>query len=115
MVASGTRNARAISGVLSPPISRSVSATCAAWPSAGWQQVKISRSRSSVTGPSSAGSSCRRRLYSVGWPPPHRHGERLLHRVLGQVDVAEDPGEDGHRAAILRPEYVFDAQSATSS
>ena len=46
-VASGTRNARAISGVVSPPSSRSVSATRASVESTGWQQVKISRSRSS--------------------------------------------------------------------
>ncbi len=57
IVASGTRKARAISAVASPPRSRSVSATCAARPSAGWQQVKMSRSRSSGTGPSSSGSS----------------------------------------------------------
>ena len=56
MVGSGTRKARAISGVLSPPSSRRVSATRAAGASAGWQQVKIRRSRSSDTGPSSAGS-----------------------------------------------------------
>ncbi len=49
MVVSGTANARAIAAVDSPPISRSVSATCAAGASAGWQQVKISRSESSRT------------------------------------------------------------------
>ena len=48
MVASGTRNAAAISAVVSPQSSRSVSATCASRASAGWQQVKTSRSRSSV-------------------------------------------------------------------
>src|SRR5579859_623676 len=57
MVVSGTRNACAISAVVSPPSSRRVSATRAAAPSAGWQQVNISRSRSSRTGPSSSGSS----------------------------------------------------------
>ena len=57
MVASGTRNARAISGVDRPPSSRSVSATRASGASAGWQQVKISRRRSSCTGPSSGGTS----------------------------------------------------------
>ena len=56
MVASGTRKARAISAVVSPPRSRSVSATWAPTPSAGWQHVKISRSRSSPMGPVSAGS-----------------------------------------------------------
>ena len=47
IVGSGTRNARAISTVLSPPSVRSVSATWASMASAGWQQVKISSSRSS--------------------------------------------------------------------
>ncbi len=47
-VASGTRNARAISGVCRPPTRRRVSATRASRARAGWQQVKISRSRSSA-------------------------------------------------------------------
>ena len=47
IVSSGTRNARAISSVVSPPSARSVSATWASSASAGWQQVKISSSRSS--------------------------------------------------------------------
>ena len=47
IVGSGTRNARAISAVVRPPSVRSVSATCASVASAGWQQVKISSSRSS--------------------------------------------------------------------
>ena len=48
------RNARAISSVVSPHTSRSVSATCASGVSAGWQQVKISRSRSSSSASSSS-------------------------------------------------------------
>ena len=44
-------------GVCSPAMSRSVSATWAVGASAGWQHVKISRSRSSSTGPTSSGSS----------------------------------------------------------
>lgn len=55
--------ARAICSVVRPQTSRSVSATCASGASAGWQQVKISRRRSSRTGSSSkrlcsAGASC---------------------------------------------------------
>jgi hypothetical protein len=41
------RKARAISSVVRPHTSRSVNATRASGGSAGWQQVKISRSRSS--------------------------------------------------------------------
>jgi hypothetical protein len=47
-VASGWRNARAISTVCSPHTRRSVRATCAAESRAGWQQVKINRSWSSA-------------------------------------------------------------------
>ena len=47
IVVSGTRNACAISGTVSPPRSRSVSAIRASGASAGWQQVNRSRSRSS--------------------------------------------------------------------
>src|SRR5690242_4047462 len=47
IVSNGTRNARAISSVERPPSVRSVSPTCASSASAGWQQVKISSSRSS--------------------------------------------------------------------
>ena len=49
IAASSTRKARAISSVVSPPSRRRVSATWASRARAGWQQVKISRSRSSAT------------------------------------------------------------------
>ena len=49
-VGSGTRNARAISGVVRPPSVRRVSAIADSGASAGWQQVKISRSWSSGIG-----------------------------------------------------------------
>ena len=61
IVGSETRKARAISEVVSPASVLSVRATLASSASAGWQQVKIRRSRSSVTplswGVSSPGSS----------------------------------------------------------
>ena len=53
-VGGAVRKARAISSVVSPQTSRSVSAICASGGSAGWQQVKIRRSRSSSTSPSCA-------------------------------------------------------------
>ena len=142
MVGSGTRKARAISAVVSPPSSRRVSATWTPVPSAGWQQVKIRRSRSSRTGPSSAGSSraCSRAAWACrsaagrlpaqpvdrpvagGGDDPagrarrqagrrpalHGRGERVLDRLLGDVDVAEDADQDGHRAAVLRAEDPLD-------
>src|ERR687885_730136 len=48
-VGSGTRNARAISVVSSPPSKRSVSATRASGESTGWQAMKMRRRRSSPT------------------------------------------------------------------
>ena len=57
MADSVVRNARAISDVCRPPSVRSVSATRASGASAGWQQVKISRSRSSGMELSSISSS----------------------------------------------------------
>src|ERR687897_1478526 len=57
IVTSGTRKARAISEACSPPSSRNVSATCASGARAGWQQVKINRSRSSTIDASSKASS----------------------------------------------------------
>ena len=56
IVGSGTRNARAISAVVSPPSKRSVSATRASVGSTGWQAVKIRRSRSSPMSSSMAAS-----------------------------------------------------------
>src|SRR5438067_2324368 len=49
MVASGTRNARAISGVVRPPSSRSVSAARPSGESTGWQEMKTSRRPSSAS------------------------------------------------------------------
>ena len=51
------RNARAMSSVASPATARSVSATCASGASAGWQQVKMSSSRSSGISVSSTSAS----------------------------------------------------------
>jgi hypothetical protein len=56
MVGSVDRNARAISGVVKPASSFSVSATRASVGSTGWHAVKISRSKSSPTSSSSAAS-----------------------------------------------------------
>src|SRR3954454_15125855 len=58
MVGSATRKARAISPVVRPPSARSVSAKRAGMSSAGWQQVNISRSRSSTIALSSVTGAC---------------------------------------------------------
>ena len=62
IVGSLTRKACAISVVVSPHTSRRVSATCASRASAGWQQVKTRRSRSSG---STLSSSPARAAYGV--------------------------------------------------
>ena len=48
-----------------------------------------------------------RRQPALG-PAPHRLGERVLDRLLGDVDVAEDADQDGHRAAVLLAEDTLD-------
>ena len=69
MVASGTRNARAIAATSSPASVRSASATCASRPSAGWQQVKpagAGRHRTALSGSiGTTSSASRSRLAST--------------------------------------------------
>src|SRR6266498_3026597 len=118
MVGSGTRKARATSSVDMPPSNRRVSATCASVESAGWQQVKMRRSRSSCTGPTSSGmpgSSLpgESTAISLSSSRPHAQGdgERLLHRILGDVDVTEDADQGSHRSAGLLAEDPADLDS----
>jgi len=44
-------------------------------------------------------------------PPPQGRGERVLDRLLGEVDVTEDADQDGHRAAVLGAEHTLDIRS----
>ena len=44
----------------------------------------------------------------VAGPALDRDHEGLLHRLLGQVDVAEDPDQDRHRPSRLAPEQAVD-------
>jgi hypothetical protein len=46
---------------------------------------------------------------AVPGPALQRSGESLLHRVLGQFDVAEDTDEDRERAPPLLPEDGFES------
>ena len=144
MVGAGTRKARAISSVDSPPSVRSVSATCASIASAGWQHVKIRRSRSSGTGASSsfggptardaarsrpasargarAGAAGRSPCAARWRPASHRirrraghrpllerRRERLLERLLGHVEVAEQTDQRGQDPPVLRSKDLLDA------
>jgi hypothetical protein len=37
-----------------------------------------------------------------------RRGERVLDRLLGDIDVTEDTDQDGHRATVLLAEDTLD-------
>ena len=41
-------------------------------------------------------------------PPAQRDGERVLDRILGDVDVAEDADQGGHRSAGLLAKDLAD-------
>ena len=97
IVSSGTRNARAISSVRSPPSARKVSATCASRPSEGWQHVKISSSRSSgnvfvssITSSTASGTSSRR-VFSASVRSRRRRSIARLRAVI----VNHAPGLGG--------------------
>ena len=45
---------------------------------------------------------------SVDGPALERDQERVLHRLLGAVEVAEDVGQDGDRPSRLAPEQAVD-------
>jgi hypothetical protein len=46
--------------------------------------------------------------YAVDWPVFQRRGERVLHRLFGQRNVAQRAHQHRHRAAILAAEHCFD-------
>jgi hypothetical protein len=90
-VASGTRNARAISTVLSPPTARRVRATCDTVVSDGWQH---SSSRVSVSSTAGAGAgaggaidaavaSRRRRAVSLRHSSVHRREATVISQPFG--------------------------------
>ena len=100
IVGSGTRNARAISAVVSPASVRSVSATCASTDSAGWQHVKISRRRSSSTPLSSesarvASGRRRARRPPAAWRRPSLARRSRSSARLRAVVVSHAPGLRG--------------------
>ena len=51
---------------------------------------------------------------AVAWPALERGGEGLLHRVLGELDIAERAGEDRERAPPLLAEDGFDYEPSSS-
>ena len=106
IVGAEVRKACAISSVVSPQTSRSVSATCASGGRAGWQQMKISLSWSS----SMVLSSQHLGFVGVGFEP-HRQllqrgiEARLLAHAVDRLEAPgrNQPGERIGRHAVLRP------------
>ncbi len=100
IVASETRNTRAISAVVKPRRERSVSATRASRGSAGWQQVKISLRRSSGKAPSassfSAAPSARAsRASSRSFAAPTASLRSRSWARLRATEVSHAPGRRG--------------------
>src|SRR6266516_467506 len=121
MAGSAIRKARATSSVRSPPSSRRVSAIWASGASAGWQHVKISRSRSSGTGPTScaparSGSTSAARSWSSSRPRASRRSRSIAHRRA--VVVIQPPGLGGRPSRGQRrsanPNASWTASSAIS-
>src|SRR3990172_33662 len=112
------RKAWAMASVVSPHTSRRVSATRASGDRVGWQQVKISRSRaSSISSASWSPAKCVDGLEAAGrnqpgarvggntlaWPLLHRHSERVVQRILGQVEIAQQSYQGGEDPPRLLP------------
>src|SRR4029453_9451285 len=117
MVASGTMNARAISGDTAPLGVRRVRATLASGARAGWQQVKISRSRSSamvcisVSWPRAASS--RARVARRSASPRSRRSRSMA--LLRAVVVIQAPGRSGTPATGQRSMATRKASWTASS
>src|SRR4051794_1457379 len=118
IVASGTRNARAMSVVVRPPSERSVSATWASVESAGWQQAKISASRSSgsslISSASSAASSDSPASSSDLWARVRSRRIRSMARLRAVVTI-QPPGLGGTPVRGQRSSAVSKASWSASS
>src|SRR3954469_18302122 len=55
------------------------------------------------------------RRRAAHWPSLERDDERVLHRLLGDVDVAKEPHEHRHRAAMLFTEDALDVDQRLPS
>src|SRR6266508_763049 len=120
MVGLSTRNDRATWVVDRPPSSRRVSATCAWVERAGWQQVKMSRSRSSGTAPTSSAMSG---SWSPGdstatAPSSSRSRDSRRRRSMARlraVVVIQPPGLGGRPSAGHLPRATANASCTASS
>ncbi len=102
IVGSATRNACAMSAVATPHTRRSVSATCASGASAGWQQVKTSRRRSSgmVPASGSSGSTSSRSSSSGSLASSVRPRRRALSARRRATVVSHAPGFAGTPSCV---------------
>src|SRR5437763_8673731 len=97
------RNERATSSTLRPPSSRRVKPTWCSVRSAGWQQVKISRSRSSPTDPFlplSAPSDVRANTPSCSWSSRPRAERRRSSIARFRAVVTIHPARVGWHAVL---------------
>src|SRR6266705_1385015 len=120
MVCSVTRKDRATSLVDRPPSSRRVSATCASVDSAGWQQVKMRRSRSSSTGTASSGMPGslvpgERTATSLSSSRPRDSRRRRSMARLRAVVVIQPPGLGGRPSPSHLPRAMTNASCTASS
>jgi hypothetical protein len=116
MVGSGTQNAAAISAVVSPHTQRSVSPTLAAGSSAGWQQVKISASSSSVPAAHPvAGSAASSRMASASLPARRRSRRSRSSALCRAVPISQPRGLAGSPSAGHCPKAAAQASCTASS
>src|SRR6266516_2871381 len=115
-----TRNDLATSLVDAPPSRRRVSATCASVERAGWQQVKMRRSRSSCTGPSFPGKpgSSLSGGSSAASPSSSRPRDSRRRRSMARlraVVVIQAPGLGGRPAPVHLRRATANASCTASS
>ena len=115
MVGSGTRKARAISGVVMPANVRSVNATCASSASAGWQHVNIRRSRSSGTSSVAASSAAFSTATSWTFDAPSWSRRTRSRARFRATVVSQAPGRRGMPSRDHRSAAFVKASCAHSS
>ena len=116
MVDSCTRKAREISGTVRPPTMRRVSATRASGARAGWQHVKIRRSRSSSIAPRGSGGSSSYTICACFCLSSRLFSRRIRSMALRlAVVVSHAPGLGGTPSAGHRSTAIANASAADSS
>src|SRR5882757_11460864 len=120
MICSVTRKDLATSLVERPPSSRRVSATWASVDRAGWQQVKMRRSRSSSTGPASSGMPGslmlgERTATSLSSSRPRDSRRRRSMARLRAVVVIQPPGLGGRPSSGHLDAAMANASCTASS